>query len=83
MTEHSHLTIYAALSKILSNIYHQLCLERPILCLFKEIQTGEMFYKDAIFKQANGKKSIDCYKCNKLLLTSQTRYSSLTSVKAG
>lgn len=42
-----------------------------------------MFYKDAIFKQANGKKSIDCYKCNKLLLTSQTRYSSLTSIKAG
>lgn len=82
MTEYSHLTINAAVSKILSNIHYQLCLELPILHLFKEIQTGEMFYKEATFKQANGGKGTDCYKCNKLLLTSQTHYSSLKSIKA-
>lgn len=82
MTEYSHLTIYTAESKILSNTHYQLCLELPILHLNKEIQTGEMFYKDAIFKQEIGKKNINCYKRNKLLLTSQTHYSKLTSIKA-
>jgi len=72
MTEYSHLTIYGAVSNILSNIHYQLCLELLILRLFIEIQTGEMFYKDAIFNQANGKKGIDCYKYNKLLLMSQS-----------
>lgn len=41
-----------------------------------------MFYKDAIFKHANGKKGIHRYKCDKLLLMSQTCYRSLTSIKA-
>lgn len=82
MTEYSHLTIHAAVSKILSNIHYHLCLELPILHLFKEIQTGEMFCKEAIFKQANGGKGTDCCKCNKLPLTSQTRYSLLKSIKA-
>lgn len=40
-----------------------------------------MFYKDAIFKQER-EKCISFYKCNKLLLISETRYSTLTSIKA-
>lgn len=65
------------LTSIISYVF-----ELPILHLFKEIQASKMFYKEAIFKQANGGKGIDCYKCTKLLLKSQTRYSSLKSIKA-